>query len=111
MALYPMLAWTRTRYERTAAAIRAALNDDIARARGMSRLARDTGLTREGLLPGTVGERQSRACDGAEDHQGAGYEAACRYVGCTQADGAWRAKKKRSADRAPWPEAEDESKR
>ncbi len=47
---------------------------DIARARGMMQLARDTGLTREGLYKAVPG-RQSEFFDDHESVQGAGAEA------------------------------------
>ena len=48
---------------------------DIARARGMMQLARETGLTREGLYK-ALSPRQSKFCDSHEGLQGAGIEAA-----------------------------------
>ena len=55
--------------------IRAGLND-IARAGNMSRLARDAGLSREGLLQGPVRERQPELRHGGADRPGPGNAAA-----------------------------------
>ena len=56
--------------------IRAAIND-VARARGMSQLARDTGISREGLYKALSSTGNRGVLDHAEGDQGAGDQAAC----------------------------------